>query len=402
MSRSKPAHDALSIVERCYSAATDDTSWMDDLLEAASSGLDLGPGLGLTLFREESSRAKVVLSRGVGGISKWIQLSWPLLESMRGENYRRFFYPEKPVTFASPIAAEFSAPLKILYDGLLRTGGVSDLLGMLGYPAPGWMVTMFLGVGRDRKVDPQVRATLHRVRIHIESGFRLRLLRPEQAVAVLSPAGALLHLDEQRAEGQRENLESRVRSIEHARTRKQRQGERALETWTALVEGRWSLVERSDRDGKRHYYAYENSPYAHAYRTLTPGEAAVLDQSIQGQQGKYVSYATGLSSSRVSEYLASAALKLGFRNRADLLRVASALRMHGRYNLLSAELTEAERDVWRLVGAGLSNAEIAAARRSSVRTVVNQVASLFKKTGATSRRGLIVAIAETETADEEA
>ena len=49
-------------------------------------------------------------------------------------------------------------------------------------------------------------------------------------------------------------------------------------------------------------------------------------------------------------------------------------------------LSPAERDVAHGVIAGKSNAEIAAARGTSARTVANQMASLFKKLGVGSRR----------------
>ena len=52
-------------------------------------------------------------------------------------------------------------------------------------------------------------------------------------------------------------------------------------------------------------------------------------------------------------------------------------------------LTEAERDVLARVVAGASNGAIAAARRVSVRTIANQVASLLKKLGARSRYDLV-------------
>ncbi len=51
-------------------------------------------------------------------------------------------------------------------------------------------------------------------------------------------------------------------------------------------------------------------------------------------------------------------------------------------------LTAAERDVARLAARGLSNREIAASRGTSVRTVANQVASVFVKLGVGSRREL--------------
>lgn len=52
---------------------------------------------------------------------------------------------------------------------------------------------------------------------------------------------------------------------------------------------------------------------------------------------------------------------------------------------VDARLTESEVEVAKLVAVGLSNAEIAAARRRSERTVANQVASVLNKLGAASR-----------------
>lgn len=54
------------------------------------------------------------------------------------------------------------------------------------------------------------------------------------------------------------------------------------------------------------------------------------------------------------------------------------------------ELTPAEREVALLASAGASNAEIAKARRSAVRTVANQIASIFKKLGVGSRVELAI------------
>lgn len=52
-------------------------------------------------------------------------------------------------------------------------------------------------------------------------------------------------------------------------------------------------------------------------------------------------------------------------------------------------LTAAERDVLARVVRGESNATIARARKTSVRTTANQVASVLRKTGARSRFDLI-------------
>lgn len=55
----------------------------------------------------------------------------------------------------------------------------------------------------------------------------------------------------------------------------------------------------------------------------------------------------------------------------------------------SSSLAPGEREVLRLLLAGLSNTDIATARGTSARTIANQVASLLKKLGARSRYELI-------------
>jgi DNA-binding NarL/FixJ family response regulator len=59
---------------------------------------------------------------------------------------------------------------------------------------------------------------------------------------------------------------------------------------------------------------------------------------------------------------------------------------------LPESLSDAERAVARALLAGASNRQIAAARRTSVRTVANQMASLLRKLGARSRMEAIAAI----------
>jgi DNA-binding CsgD family transcriptional regulator len=53
------------------------------------------------------------------------------------------------------------------------------------------------------------------------------------------------------------------------------------------------------------------------------------------------------------------------------------------------ELTPAEQVIFQGIVNGQSNAEIAACRRTSVRTVANQVASLFAKLAVSSRAELV-------------
>jgi DNA-binding CsgD family transcriptional regulator len=56
---------------------------------------------------------------------------------------------------------------------------------------------------------------------------------------------------------------------------------------------------------------------------------------------------------------------------------------------VASGLSPSEREVLDLVARGASNAEIARERSTSVRTIANQVASILRKTGCSSRFDLI-------------
>jgi len=268
--------------------------------------------------------------------------------------------------------------------------GARDLLGMLGYPARGWAFAMFVAVG-DAPITPHLLATLRRLRIHIEAGMRLRMFCSREAVAVIRPDGRLEHMNTDALERTTcALLEAQAAAIERARSAKGRaDSHRALAVWNALVDGRWSVVERVDSDGKRHYHAFENAPHIHALRALSRTQALVCSLSLQGLVGKEVAYSTGLSQSSVSSNLSSAALRLGFAGPAELLRVGAQLQDAPQKPLV-AELTKAEREVLALAQRGLTNAQVAQARGTKVNTVANQIRALLGKTGVRSRRGLLL------------
>ena len=60
-------------------------------------------------------------------------------------------------------------------------------------------------------------------------------------------------------------------------------------------------------------------------------------------------------------------------------------------------LTRAEEEVARAAIGGLSNAEIATMRGRSERTIANQLASIFRKLGVTSRAELAAVLASART-----
>jgi DNA-binding CsgD family transcriptional regulator len=389
LGRKRGNTDYVSIVEASYQGLDSDDQWLANVLQTAGPVLDLGGGLGLSLVQEGPSGRRVTLSHGVGRINDMLGSSWSVIQQLNEETYRDFFYPAKPVVLASQLVSRFAAPLQQLFSSLMQHAGASDLLGMLGYPAPGWAFSMFVAVG-DEPLPPLVRQTLQRLRTHVEASLRLRLFSPD-AVAVIRPDGKLVHAETDACSAAEcKLLQGQASSIERARSSKEREDpHRALALWRALVEGRWSLVEQVDSDGRRHYLAFENAPHVRTERALSDTQARVLELSLQGKVGKEVAYALGLSQASVSTALEGAAQRLGFADRSELVRMsARMLDVHAAP--LSVALTAAEHEVLKLLQRGQTNREIASARNSSPNTVANQVGSLMRKTGAPSRRALLL------------
>ncbi|MET0285121.1 MAG: helix-turn-helix transcriptional regulator [Polyangiales bacterium] len=381
--------DFVSVVERCYEPIEDEQDWLASLFDAASPLLDLGGGMGLSMVREGPDGRRIALSQARGRLQTIIKTSWPVIEQLDDETYRRFYYPGQLIAQTSLLVPTFPLPVRAFYATFMKLAGAKDLLAMLGYPAHGWAFALYVAVG-DHPIDARLRDTLRRLRIHVEASLRLRLFSDSEPLAILRPDGKLEHLAREVEQGQGRDLSTQTSLIEDVRSARGRSDpHRALDVWQALVDGRWSVVERKDSDGKRYYHAFENAPHLFAHRSLSEAEAMILGLSLQGLSGKEVAYSTGLSPSRISSALAEAAERLGFASREELLRVGAAL-AGDEAHVITKELTQAEHEVLALVRAGHSNQAIATARGTSTRTVANQVASLLRKTGGTSRRALIV------------
>jgi DNA-binding CsgD family transcriptional regulator len=178
--------------------------------------------------------------------------------------------------------------------------------------------------------------------------------------------------------------------------------------WRNLIAGRWRVVRTTERGGRRFLVAQISH---HRPRLgLSVREGQIADLLAQEQSQKVIAHHLGLSPSSVSTLTRSALRKLGLRSRVELLRLFSStagdvegsdLRQRDDRVMLSfpalpvvsdditGMLSPAEREVLSAVLTGASNVEIAHSRRTSPHTVMNQLASMFRKLGVSSRWELI-------------
>jgi len=187
-----------------------------------------------------------------------------------------------------------------------------------------------------------------------------------------------------------------------------RAGHRSVEPqrrllWDELLAGRWSLLDAFTTAGMRYLIAYRNPEGGASLRALQERERAVLELALAGHSGKWIAFELRLSESTVARTLRTALRRIGATDTAPLVGV-----QHAMFEPLegvvpgvdlaiarltpataSAGLSDAERAVVTGILGGKRIAAIARERGTSPRTVSNQIASVYKKLGVSSRREVI-------------
>ena len=178
-------------------------------------------------------------------------------------------------------------------------------------------------------IRPAERSAFHMLSAHIKAGLRLRrrLTQPSLAVAppedgaVLDASACLVHAEgEAREPEARALLEHKTREIDRARTQAAGRNDDALAVWQGLIDGRWSLVERFDSDGKRYLLAHKNPETVTDPRGLTSLESRVTGLAVRGYSDKLVAYHLGIPEGTVASCIARALRKLGLADRMELVR----------------------------------------------------------------------------------
>jgi DNA-binding CsgD family transcriptional regulator len=136
--------------------------------------------------------------------------------------------------------------------------------------------------------------------------------------AVLSADGDVLHATGTAALHRR-SLAEAVVTMDRARRRKLPDAE-ALESWNALVDGQWSILDLIESDGKRLLLARRNQLNGHDLLALTPLERDVAWLTAIGHSYKYIAYELGINLSGVVRRLNTVLTKLRLGSRGELVR----------------------------------------------------------------------------------
>jgi DNA-binding CsgD family transcriptional regulator len=116
----------------------------------------------------------------------------------------------------------------------------------------------------------------------------------------------------------RDALRQAVRRIERSRGTSDDRPEAALTNWQGLMEGRWSLIDHFDANGKRFIVALKNDPAHPDPRGLTQGERNVAESIGAGYATKKIADGLGVSDAAVNNAAARIQIKLRLSSRAEV------------------------------------------------------------------------------------
>lgn len=286
-----------------------------------------------------------------------------------------------------------------------RSLGVVDAMHVNALDPNGRGVLLALALAEPTRLPPQDLRRSAMIAAHVAGARRLLLSGSSEA-----PPAAIFERDGAVAEVARAHeaaiptLKERLLHTEKMRNRSAAtDADEVLESWQALVAGKYTLIGRFDSDGRRYVMAYENAPNVRDPRGLSELEAAVAGLATHGHAQKFIAYELGLAVGTVGGILSRIYRKLGIASRAELVellttpsrveRCAEGDREVLLFSLPAAKgsldaLTPAERGVALAAISGESNAAIARTRQTSVRTVEAQLRSVMRKVGVGSRAEL--------------
>lgn len=331
--------DSVSVIEAAYDLSGDDNEWLGRVLQAFEPILGRGLGIyGLFYGDDDLVDARYTVRHPIfvasppgfaEGIAKATSLEgpWAPRTTVFGNRSLQSFSE-------AAHAAGHEEYTKLESVRWLRENlGIMDLLIAridnldpygICIGAPSRAITRF---------PPKKAGLVSRLSRHVAAGHRLRRHLASETNAANGDAepDAILSADgksvldargEAKESRNRLLLTSAARRILNARNHVRPENpERAVELWRALVDGRWSLVDSVDADGKRFLLARRNDPATSEPAALAAEERVVLALHALGHSSKLVAYELGIPASTVSARLRRGLKKMGLRSVTELSSV---------------------------------------------------------------------------------
>lgn len=330
---SKRAVNAIDVVEAAYQMDGTDEEWLRTVATGVRPLLDGGCGM-TSYFYDATVPPSDWLATCVAFDMSAERLRI-VEETMTAHAQMVATFHELPEPLDGSAVAAFrrngSELPRFVYE-IYKRLGVRDFSALRTIEPGGKGVTFVAGQVSERRYHRRASRLWSRVAAHIAAGRRLRAALVEAPLetgveAVLTPSGKLDHADgEAKPRNARDALREAVLRQERARSCEGRKDpESATEAWTALVSGRWSLVDRFERSGRRYVIARRNEHSLEDPRALSICERTTAHLAALGKSNKLIAYELGLAESTVGTQLSTVMRKLGVTSRVGLIRSLAGL-----------------------------------------------------------------------------
>lgn len=323
---------SLTAIEAAYDLEPDDTTWLGELLHQIGPFIEKGLGVYGTFYEvsEDCSKLRIESPIFVNCPDSLPDALTAATGIAPAEFLRAIAHHGPPCHSLSEASSRLSLMLSEseMMRELERDLRIADLLIVNSWHGQGHGCCLVAPIGRAQRFPGRTASTLSRVARHIAAARRLRqaVSRSQgrislDAEAVFDARGTVLHAEgEAQGKLEREILTTTVRSLVDAKERwRDTEPEQVTAAWNALVDGRWSLVDSFDRDGKRFLLARRNPLDLPEPSALTHSERQVAALYARGHAGKLVAYELGMTTSAVSSILRRALRKLRLQSRAELV-----------------------------------------------------------------------------------
>lgn len=330
------APNPIDVVEAAYTLDTPDTEWLGTLGERVLPLLD--GGMGVFTYRFDIRVAADRWLDSAVAIGMTVDQRQVVETTIRGmqatsqdSDMRRAHVMPGSLATLRAAMAEMNLPDAVRAPGplgaMFRTVGAVDACALRTVEPGGQGIIAFALLRSERAFDARTKRLWSKVTAHIAAARRLRDSVQRAGDAVLTPSGKLDHAEgDATAKPVRELLRDAVLRRERARGRTRREDpEAATELWTGLVSGRWSLVDRFERGGRRFIVARRNEHGCTDPRALTDRERTIAHLAALAKSNKLIAYELGLAESTVATHLGDAMRKLGVKSRVELLPILAQL-----------------------------------------------------------------------------
>jgi DNA-binding CsgD family transcriptional regulator len=314
--------DTISVIEAAYAVAEPEDAWLSGLMAAAEP--ELADRFGLCAYTYDATRTPLrigtLVSSGPPELSE-VARGAVAMASTNVEYVNRTWRALSFATVSETVDIQNVEAARGFVEA-----GMNDILVVNAYDPSGFGVWLGAPLAKARRPEESEKHIWHRVASHISTALRLRARCASPApspAAILSTTGRVEHAEgEATVKSARVALRDAVVAMERARGPKRvRDPETAVCDWRAMVDARWSLLDRFESGGRRYIVAMQNEPFADGPELLAPREKQVLAAAATGRSNKVIAYELGLGDSTIRVLLGRVMRKLGVHSRREAIAV---------------------------------------------------------------------------------